>query len=171
MFDKAKWSKEYIKRYRQKPEYKIMKQKWDKTYYKKHLEERIEYNKKAYKELKKDKLRFLKERERKRISAVKNYRKTAQPYEYARKMLIIETYGGKCKCCGITRDEFLAVDHIDGHGNEHRRKLGIKGGRHFYDWIIKNNFPKGFQILCHNCNFAKDHYEGGCPHTRGDVSV
>ena len=23
------------------------------------------------------------------------------------------------------------------------------------NWIIKNNFPKGFQVLCSNCNFAK----------------
>ena len=29
-------------------------------------------------------------------------------------------------------------------------------------WIIQNNFPKGFQILCQNCNFAKGHYEK-CP--------
>ena len=24
-----------------------------------------------------------------------------------------------------------------------------------HKWIIENNFPKGFQILCHNCNYAK----------------
>ena len=30
---------------------------------------------------------------------------------------------------------------------------------------IKNNFPKGFQILCHNCNIAKGHY-GKCPHEK-----
>ena len=32
-------------------------------------------------------------------------------------------------------------------------------------WIIKNNFPKGFQILCHNCNSAKAVY-GKCPHEK-----
>ena len=30
-------------------------------------------------------------------------------------------------------------------------------------WIKKNNFPKGFQILCHNCNQTKGYY-GKCPH-------
>ena len=32
-------------------------------------------------------------------------------------------------------------------------------------WIIENNFPKGFQILCHNCNVAKGLY-GECPHEK-----
>jgi hypothetical protein len=34
----------------------------------------------------------------------------------------------------------------------------------FYRWLITNNFPDDFQILCHNCNYAKSH--GGCPHKR-----
>ena len=32
-------------------------------------------------------------------------------------------------------------------------------------WITKNNSPKGFQILCHNCNMAKGFY-GKCPHQK-----
>jgi hypothetical protein len=32
-----------------------------------------------------------------------------------------------------------------------------------YRWLVKNNFPKEFQILCHNCNFAKFRL-GTCPH-------
>lgn len=30
-------------------------------------------------------------------------------------------------------------------------------------WIIKNKFPKKFQLLCHNCNQAIGYY-GSCPH-------
>jgi hypothetical protein len=30
-------------------------------------------------------------------------------------------------------------------------------------WLRKNGFPKGFRVLCHNCNFAHGHY-GYCPH-------
>ncbi len=30
-------------------------------------------------------------------------------------------------------------------------------------WLITNNFPKGFQILCWNCNYAKGVF-GECPH-------
>ena len=33
-----------------------------------------------------------------------------------------------------------------------------------YDWLKKNNFPPGFQVLCGSCNFAKGKY-GSCPHT------
>ena len=30
-------------------------------------------------------------------------------------------------------------------------------------WLKNNNYPKGFQILCWNCNFAKG-VLGQCPH-------
>ena len=33
------------------------------------------------------------------------------------------------------------------------------------NWLVRNDFPEGFQILCHNCNTAKrtpkNNYE--CP--------
>jgi hypothetical protein len=33
-------------------------------------------------------------------------------------------------------------------------------------WIIDNNFPEYFQVLCHNCNFAKGIKRNNhtCPH-------
>ena len=37
-------------------------------------------------------------------------------------------------------------------------KLGYSSklkGKSLINWIIENNYPKGFQILCHNCNVAK----------------
>jgi len=34
-----------------------------------------------------------------------------------------------------------------------------------YSWLKKNNFPKGFQVLCMNCNFAKGKL-GKCPHQK-----
>lgn len=33
-----------------------------------------------------------------------------------------------------------------------------------YDWLIKNNFPSGFQVLCCNCNYGKNSNHGICPH-------
>jgi len=33
-----------------------------------------------------------------------------------------------------------------------------------YKWLVANDFPPGFQVLCANCNMAKDR-PGGCPHT------
>lgn len=90
----------------------------------------------------------------------------------ALKREIIDQYGGKCKCCGEHRFEFLTIDHKNGGGIQHRRELekhlgykhGHVGGSYFYRWLKKKGFPKkGFQLLCANCNFAKGHY-GCCPH-------
>ena len=72
----------------------------------------------------------------------------------------------KCKCCGEDTEQFMCIDHIDGGGNKHRNELkkgGQPGGANTYRWLIVNNFPKGFQVLCHNCNLAKGFY-GSCPH-------
>ncbi|MBA7590761.1 hypothetical protein ES708_32898 [subsurface metagenome] len=73
----------------------------------------------------------------------------------------IEHYGGKCACCGETIFEFLAIDHINGGGNRHRKS--IKGN--FYLWLKRMNYPEGFQVLCNNCNISKGLY-GYCPHER-----
>jgi len=79
------------------------------------------------------------------------------------KKSVMDHYGGKCACCGESEPCFLAIDHIEGNGNSHRRKIG-KWGSGFFKWLIKNDFPDGFQILCHNCNMGK-HLNGGvCPH-------
>jgi hypothetical protein len=61
----------------------------------------------------------------------------------------------------------LCIDHKNGGGNAHRRLLGkgkMCGSLNFYGWLVRSGFPKGFQVLCHNCNSAKS--RGGCPHER-----
>lgn len=55
-----------------------------------------------------------------------------------------------CEICSESFIEFLAIDHKYGHGKEHRKEVG--GGTKFCSWLIKNNFPDGYRILCHNCN-------------------
>ena len=78
-----------------------------------------------------------------------------------------------CRCCGENYHvDFLALDHISGRkemdSDTKLVKLGyssLKREKDLQYWIIKNNFPKGFQILCHNCNVAKGHY-GECPHEK-----
>ena len=80
-----------------------------------------------------------------------------------RKELVLRHYGGICVCCEEQELKFLCLDHVDGGGNKHRAEVG--GGTTFYNWIIRENFPAGFQVLCHNCNFAKGAY-GSCPHDR-----
>lgn len=69
-----------------------------------------------------------------------------------------------CRCCGEKELVFLAMDHIEGGGNKQRKEM--KGAPHsIYRWLIKHGFPKGFQVLCHNCNMAK-HILGACPHQK-----
>jgi len=79
-----------------------------------------------------------------------------------------------CRCCGESNIAFLAIDHIAGRKKMDSEpelvKLGyssslISGA--LQRWIIANNFPKGFQILCHNCNIAKGHSKDNkCPHQK-----
>jgi hypothetical protein len=68
-----------------------------------------------------------------------------------------------CACCGENIIEFLTINHINGGGNKHRKEVGARSGEKFYKWLIKNNFPKGFNVLCMNCNMATGIY-GICPH-------
>ncbi len=84
------------------------------------------------------------------------------------KARVIEHYSNGtdlCICCDENIVEFLTIDHIDNDGGEHRQKLngGNRGGSWFYVWLIKNNFPEGFQVLCMNCNWGKRN-SGTCPH-------
>lgn len=77
-------------------------------------------------------------------------------------------YGGAvCNCCGETEPNFLALDHINNDGSEQRRKLfgsSQGGGYGIYRWIRNNDYPDGYQVLCHNCNMGKKINGGICPH-------
>lgn len=73
----------------------------------------------------------------------------------------LNAYGNACQCCGESTYEFLSIDHMNNDGSAHRKEVGNKICR----WLRKNNYPEGFQILCHNCNQAKGLY-GTCPHLR-----
>lgn len=81
------------------------------------------------------------------------------------KLMVLKHYGNKCKCCGETQYEFLSIDHINNDGAKHRKQIAQEGGiRDICVWIIKHNFPNFLQILCYNCNCAKQ-FAGYCPHT------
>lgn len=75
---------------------------------------------------------------------------------------VLTYYGGnppRCACCGETQDEFLTIDHISGGGTKHRKRIR----RPFYRWLLENNFPEGYRVLCMNCNHSLGQY-GYCPH-------
>ena len=68
-----------------------------------------------------------------------------------------------CNCCGQNSHvDFLAIDHIAGikqmDSEPELMKLGYSSTLHpdsLKKFILDNNFPKGFQILCNTCNKSK----------------
>lgn len=78
------------------------------------------------------------------------------------RQLVLDGYGGKCACCGEAERVFLCLDHVNGGGNQHRKSKGFSTSG-LYRHVRDLGFPKEFQLLYHNCNFAKWSM-GKCPH-------
>lgn len=66
-----------------------------------------------------------------------------------KKKRVLDHYGGRCELCDLKDDEVMTIDHIWDDGAEHRK---IVPASQILHWLIKNNFPPGFRILCFNCN-------------------
>lgn len=85
---------------------------------------------------------------------VKAYRASGLYQEH--RLAIIKHYtDGKMCCmrCGCDDLRVLDIDHVNNNGAEHRKSVGYTN---IVWWIMKNNFPPGFQILCKNCNWIKE---------------
>lgn len=81
---------------------------------------------------------------------------------YARnlKQKVLDHYGQMCSCpcgCRVTNFNWLTIDHKNNDGAKQRREAS--GNQ--YNRIIKSGYPDDIQILCWNCNCAKQ-YRGGC---------
>lgn len=86
------------------------------------------------------------------------YRERNRQYRKEVRDQVFEHYGRGCVCCGATDN--LTIDHVDGGGTAHRLEVlgfaqGKVAGWVFYRWLIKNDFPEGFQVLCFPCNQSK----------------
>ena len=69
-------------------------------------------------------------------------RRTARRLKYR----VLRHYSGGdpiCSCCGESHPEFLAIDHIDGGGRQHRKSIGV-GGKRFYAYLVSEGFPTGY---------------------------
>lgn len=76
---------------------------------------------------------------------------------------VLQHYGGsppKCACCGESNAVFLCIDHINGRGERHRKKIKRQS---IQIALKKAGYPEGYQVLCYNCNNGK-HLCGVCPH-------
>ena len=93
--------------------------------------------------------------------------KTKRLYQLCKDQ-VFAAYGGyKCACCGETEVMFLTIDHVNNDGNVERKAGLYRGnGTAFYQWLRKQGFPDGYQVLCMNCNVGKHKNGGVCPHQR-----
>lgn len=82
---------------------------------------------------------------------------------------VIELYGGACACCGESTMEFLAVDHVNGGGNQ-ARKAGEHGSKLCRRLLELGTLHPDYRLLCHNCNSALGFY-GYCPHQQPHLEV
>jgi len=95
------------------------------------------------------------------------YRKYRTDWEKGKsaraKLAVVSGYGGKCTCCGEARLVFLEIDHVDNDAKQRVLRGEPRRGANLYKWLLKNELPNGFQVLCRNCNWGKWIY-GVCPH-------
>lgn len=103
-----------------------------------------------------------------RDSSKEERRKKATKYREKVKMDVFLHYCGgdiRCMCagCDVIEVRFLCIDHVDGGGRKHRKDESIVSSLGIYGWLRRNGYPKGFQVLCYNCNAAKG-ASGECPH-------
>ncbi len=63
--------------------------------------------------------------------------------------------------CPVSDIRVLQIDHINGGGTKHIRSIKReKYGRSFHRWLIAQGFPRGYQVLCSNCNWVKAEVKG-----------
>lgn len=83
-----------------------------------------------------------------------NHRKYARAYVQRVKCEVLSHYSNgdmKCVRCGFDDIRALSIDHVNGGGRKHTRGLTET----LYNWLKRNNYPDGFQVLCMNCQFIK----------------
>ena len=165
---------------RGKPEHKV----WRKNYYLKNAE-KIKRKKKIRDAKPENKAKIkeyanrpeVKARTKKR-KASPIYRKRNNDYRIKQRIIVLKHYSKDisnssipcCNCCGLNSHVgFLAIDHIAGKRqmDTESQLLALKyrsdmNPGTLINWMIRNDFPKGFQILCHSCNVAKRD-NGKCP--------
>lgn len=84
-------------------------------------------------------------------------------YNRSIRRLALSAYGSECECCGLREEAFLTIDHIDGAAH-HRYRQAPRAGTELFHWLRREAFPRGFRVMCWNCNNAVGHY-GRCPHS------
>lgn len=80
-------------------------------------------------------------------------REKHQAYHLSLKLAAFEAYGGiHCVWCGFHDHRALNLDHIEGGGSRHRRE---SPSHTIYLLLKREGYPRGYQVLCANCNSIK----------------
>lgn len=111
-------------------------------------------------------------------------RQRALEYHRSLRLQLLAAYGGKCECCGETREAFLSLDHKNNDGAAHRISLRKNKASNYKDsknstcaWndLKKRGWPKdNYRLACYNCNVGRHRNTGNrgiCPHEieRGEI--
>lgn len=79
-----------------------------------------------------------------------------QKFQRGRKFEAIAQYGGRCSCCHEDEVEFLTIA-------AEKQKTKRPATTQIYNWLRSKKWPKGFRVLCKNCESAIAQYKK-CPH-------
>ena len=94
---------------------------------------------------------------------------------WALRLEVLALYGGQCACCDESNPKFLTFDHMNNDGSKDRRKTGGYGyGGNVRGWMnkLKKEYPvTGIQVLCWNCNCARQMNSGVCPHIDKEQTI
>lgn len=170
------YSREYYRhRVRNDPEYRDEIRRSRREYYNTHKEKILSYRKEYYSNNREKVIGYVRKyvnanREKIRQKD-KEFRETNKEYmskyckrrRYDNRLQCLSYYTEKrlsCNCCNIDDISLLTIDHINGGGGKHKIENRIKD---IYTWLIDNNYPDGYQVLCHNCNSGKG-IRSECPH-------
>ncbi len=84
---------------------------------------------------------------------MENKYEAQEKYRSKLKDEVLLHYGGVCAYCGFSDKRFLTIDHINGVDKKERKNE--RAGYGLYLRLRRDNFPKGFQVLCFHCNTKK----------------
>lgn len=104
----------------------------------------------------------------KRINDLKNKRKMnsqimrKDAYKRYKENLwndLLCAYGNFCLCCKEGNQAYLTIEHLNGDGSIHRKQLTKGkhggGGTKTYADLRRRGWPKGYGIMCANCQLAR----------------
>ena len=128
-------------------------------YYKKNkdkiAEYQAEYRKKNKDKIAENKAEYYKKNKDKIAEYYKKNKDKKAEYGKKIKKKVMNFYSsGEMRCRDCKEDilELLTIEHINGGGVKQRKEMR---SHNIYKWLIKENFPPGYAVLCIRCNWLK----------------